>query len=666
MGLCVPTVFLGLAMKRTLTLLTIILSWLVVALWLRFDGEIGVASAALVLLMWIALSLDHRRLSRCLAIGSVTVVAAYVVVSFGSDPEFLSKPPEAVIALCLVACAATVTWLEMGVVRYPTRRSSSHCIDDDDDHDQQSESLSIDEDVETRLLGDGEFDDDSLDSGICGAELVSQDGPELLRRADRSGAFTNDEIVAIQNAFLSIPSPVRAFKRMVADGELSKLQAMYLLWGQESQLRFGDYILIEVIGRGSSSIVYRARHAATGESIAVKIMHADEQALKRVHREMKSVRKLAHPNIVVAYDSGKIHSRFFIAMELIGSDLNRLVRDEGPLDQRTALVSVLQIALALEQAHERGILHRDVKPGNMLLTASGDVKLADLGLSCPMQRIDETGTFETAQNSLGGTLEFMAPEQVSDFRDVDARADTFALGSSLFFLLTGRSRLPGRSLAERINNLTVHKRFLRTCDYVDSPEIAALVDRLCAFDVDQRIASASEAVGAIRRTITQLGKPHHQNMVRIMVLQDNRDDVYRTLSALSETNRTLETHVANCMADVITACQAAASASGEHPFDIIFIDAGMPDFGGQHAVAELRASMPAVAIIVVANIDDDEFRSYCLATGADGFLPTDCLRPDKLEREIFVTLARRQVSFHAASSPRIHSRPTMRPQSRML
>ncbi len=633
-------------MMRALPSATIILSWLVAVLWLIRSGDLGISSAALVLLMWTATSFQQRVASRLLAMSSTAVVTAVMVVNARSDSQ-------AFIALSLVVCAATFTWFRSGgASTFMDRTWSPQRVDlgRADSRDRRSESLSISGEMETCLLDGGEIDDDSLDSGICGAELVSQNGPELVRRAEVSGAFTDAEIVAIQYAFIHTPAPVKAFKRMIADGEMSKLQALYLLWGQESQLRFGDYVLIEVIGRGSSSIVYRARHGTTGDSIAVKIMHADEQALKRVHREMKSVRKLAHPNIVVAYDSGKIHSRFFIAMELIGSDLNRLVCDRGPLDQRTALVSVLQVALALEQAHERGILHRDVKPGNMLLTASGDVKLADLGLSCPMQRMDETGTFETAQNALGGTLEFMAPEQVNEFRDVDARADTFALGSSLFFLLTGRSRLPGKNLAQRINNLTVHKKFLKTSDYVDSPEVAELIDRLCAFDVDQRIASATEAVSAIRQTITRLGQPHRQSMVRVMVMEFNRDDVYRTLASLSETNRTIETHVAESLADVIAACQATDAVTQKSPFDVIFIDAAMLDFGGQQAVRELQASSPGVAIIVVGNSDDDEFRSYCLATGADSFLSIDRMTAEQLEREIFVTLARRQVSFHATAN----------------
>jgi serine/threonine-protein kinase len=567
----------------------------------------------------------------------------------------------AVTAMALTVAAALAVWGVAQPVGLASQSQASQCLASQCLASQclasqclASQSVAsraLDLDLQTcgpitQEWSGGDFQEDSsIDSGIVGPELEGQDGSDLLNRAKTSGALTAQQITAMEEALAKNHSSLRALKAMIATRELTKFQAMHLLWGQESKLRFGDYVLVEVIGRGSSSTVYRARDHRTDESIAIKILHADAQAIKRVKREMQSVRKLAHPNIVVAYDCGQIHARFFIAMELIsGSDLHQLVRDDGPLDERTALVAVLQIALALQQAHERGVLHRDVKPGNMLLTATGQVKLADLGLSCPIER-EDGGSFETAKNSLGGTLEFMAPEQAHEFRNVDARADTFALGSSLFFLLTGHSRLPGKNLAERINNLTVHRQFLATAEYVSNPEIAELIDRLAAFEVEKRIGSVSAAVEAIRQTLSQLGDPHETRMIRVLVVEDNQDDMYITLRMLAKTNRMLETVEAACMADALAACDPQHSGTLTEAFDIALLDANLPDSRGLETVERFCRFAPQMAVIVLSGSNGSAFQADCLTAGADSYLCKDDLTTDRLEHEIFVTLARRRVAL---------------------
>lgn len=620
-------------MLRRVLSFAIPITWIAVACLAFREAQVGVIAASFLLLLWVVSVAPQRPVPSIvrplLASGSVLVLAALLFVT-GIDTA-------TVLSLLLVSIGATIT--------ISSDRFAASSQNSQDGVSVAEEHLeSIDDGMETRDWSGMEVDDASLDSGMVGP-LETQCSDELVRRAQKSRAFTESEIVALETGLRKSNSPVRTLKKMIAADELTKFQAMHLLWGQESQLRFGDYSLIEVLGRGASSTVYRARDAASGNALAIKILHADAHSLKRVHREMQSVRKLAHPNIVMAYECGKIHTRFYIAMELVeGSDLNQVVRDHGPLGERDALVSVLQIALALQHAHDRGILHRDVKPGNMLLTPSGDVKLADLGLSCPMQRAGDCGSFETAKNSLGGTLEFMAPEQVSDFRNVDTRADTFALGSSLFFLLTGRSRLPGKSLADRINNLTVHRKFLKTSDHIENPSISSLIDRLSAFDVEDRIATTGEALEAIRIATAQLGRPHHQSIVRVLIVEDNRDDMYLTLAMLAKSNRAIETYEAACLKDGLSACRSERNGQSGCLFDILLLDANLPDSEGEETIRRFREACSNSAIVVLSDQDDDDFRSLCMSEGADSFLTKADLKAESLEREIFVTLARRRAS----------------------
>lgn len=608
--------------QQKLASAVIVVAWIGVATWGVLGGDMGVVAAAMLLSVWIA-SLWPRRVPRSLALflGTFSVVTLVSISIAGARVD-----SEAGLSVLLMIIGAVTVFFQVGHWRFEKPDS------------MEFGSLSIDGEMETRDWSGREFDD----SGIVGP-LVVQTGADFVRRAHECGAFTATELAALEDAFRASGSPVKTLKTLIASEELTKFQVMHLLWGQESQLRFGEYNLVEVIGRGASSTVYRARFAKGDDPVAIKVLHADQKALKRVHREMQSVRKLAHPNIVVAYDSGKANSRYYIAMELVhGPDLNQVVRKRGPLGEREALVSVLQTALALQQAHERGILHRDVKPGNMLLTPSGDVKLADLGLSCPIERrMKEAaeGSFETDENSLGGTIEFMAPEQVKGFRDVDARADTFALGSSLFFLLTGCSRLPRDCLADHINNLTIHRKFLPTGDYIGNSMIVDLIDRLSAFDADDRIASMSEAVDAIRETIAHLGQPHRPNMIRVLVIEDNHADMYLTLAMLAKMNRTIETHEAGCLADGLIAMENRIGESSPD-FDIVLLDANLPDSHGDETIKRFRNIDHDVAVIMLSGQDDNDFRDACLQNGANSYLHKRELSAERLEREIFVTLAR--------------------------
>lgn len=205
----------------------------------------------------------------------------------------------------------------------------------------------------------------------------------------------------------------------------------------------GQYELLGELGEGGMGTVYKARHTSLDKLVAIKLLRGDfmrtAQAVTRFKREMKAVGKIDHPNIVRAMDAGEINGTHYLAMELVeGTDLHKIVKQRGPLSVSDACTAIRQAALGLEAAHQGGLVHRDIKPSNLLLSKYGQIKILDLGLAL----VGDDGTPHEAVTSTGqvlGTPDYMAPEQWEDTHRADPRTDLYALGCTLFYLLTGRA-----------------------------------------------------------------------------------------------------------------------------------------------------------------------------------------------------------------------------------
>ena len=214
--------------------------------------------------------------------------------------------------------------------------------------------------------------------------------------------------------------------------------------------RIRDYELLEPLGSGGMGTVYRAMHTRLERVVALKLLPArrlrDQAAVARFEREMKAIGRLDHPAIVRATDAGDVDGTHYLAMDYVeGIDLSRLVRLVGPLAIADACELIRQAAIGLQHAHEQGLIHRDVKPSNLMLTRRGEVRILDLGLAlfgAASEAVDEL----TTVGQLMGTLDYMAPEQGDDCHDLDQRADVYSLGASLCKLLTGKAPFdaPGR------------------------------------------------------------------------------------------------------------------------------------------------------------------------------------------------------------------------------
>jgi len=220
--------------------------------------------------------------------------------------------------------------------------------------------------------------------------------------------------------------------------------------------RLGTYELLEEIGRGATGEVYRVRHQKLDRVFAMKVLYqeqsADAESLDRFLREMKAVGRLDHPHIVRATDAGEDQGYQYLVMEYSeGLDVSEILRRLGPLSIPDACEIARQAALGLQHAHQCGVVHRDVKPSNLLLTAEGQVKLLDLGLVA-VRHVHPAGLLESYPR---GTADYMAPEQWTDYAHVDERADFYSLGCTLFRMLSDAA--PFHPLPEEFaSKMTAH------------------------------------------------------------------------------------------------------------------------------------------------------------------------------------------------------------------
>jgi tetratricopeptide (TPR) repeat protein len=221
---------------------------------------------------------------------------------------------------------------------------------------------------------------------------------------------------------------------------------------------FGRYRLLERIGAGAMGEVYRAHDDRLDRDVAVKVIHSgtvvDEDARRRLRREADTLSKLNHPNVATIYDFDSDAGVDFVVMELVAGETLGSRMHAGPIDERELLRIGAQIAAGLEEAHERGVIHRDLKPGNVMLTPKGQVKLLDFGLAQRLVPIDMSAATvsATASATLTGTFPYMAPEQLRK-QAVGPWTDVWALGAVLYELATGRRPFGRDDIASTIDGI---------------------------------------------------------------------------------------------------------------------------------------------------------------------------------------------------------------------
>jgi serine/threonine protein kinase len=332
------------------------------------------------------------------------------------------------------------------------------------------------------------------------------------------------------DAFLQQPRPAAVLgdepkqlaALLVQEGFVTYFQARQLLRGKWRGYTFGKYQVLEQLGTGRTSGVYLCQHTVMKRHVALKVLPLndadDPAAVGRFHREARAAAALDHPNIVHAYDSGHEGEMYFIAMEYVdGFSLREIVDKHGPMDPLRAAHYVSQAAQGLQHVYESGLIHRDIKPGNLLLDRTGTVRVLDLGLARFFQDHQDLLTQQYDKNSILGTADYISPEQARDSHDVDIRTDIYSLGGTFYFLLTGRPPFDGKSITKK---LLYHQSKEPTPIRELRPEVpeamVAVVVKMMAKNPDDRYPHPAAVVEALELwTRTSIAPPAEAEMPRL-------------------------------------------------------------------------------------------------------------------------------------------------------
>ncbi len=287
---------------------------------------------------------------------------------------------------------------------------------------------------------------------------MSVDPTDTLIAAVRESNLLDASRVAELQSWATeyLPDPSSLAKEIVRRGWLTAYQLREIGRGRARELQIGPYQLLDLLGEGGMGRVFKAHHTRLGRDVALKVIRKEKLSkpivVQRFHQEIRATAQLSHPNVVLAFDADEIDGVHFFAMEYVeGTDLTKLVRDKGPIPIPLACDYIRQSALGLQHAFERGLVHRDVKPSNLLVTPRGQVKVLDLGLALLKEAPGgEDGHRVTQEGLVLGTPDFLAPEQAQNPTGVDIRADIYGLGATLYYLLTGRVPYEGGTPADKL------------------------------------------------------------------------------------------------------------------------------------------------------------------------------------------------------------------------
>ncbi|HVX12409.1 MAG TPA: serine/threonine-protein kinase [Pirellulales bacterium] len=254
-------------------------------------------------------------------------------------------------------------------------------------------------------------------------------------------------------------APDSVARELIRRGRLTRYQAVQIFQGVGDSLIFGEYLVLDKIGEGGMGRVYKASHRRMKRIVALKVLPANATnsplLVDRFYKEVELAARLSHPNIVTAYDAGEARGLHYLVMEYIdGCTLSEHIKAHGPLPVDQAMNCILQAARGLDYAHSEGIIHRDVKPSNLMVNQRGIIKILDLGLA----RIEHSlavplpaGNAElTSSGQVLGTVDYMAPEQSYDSRSADNRSDIYSLGCTLYRLLAGQPPFAGETLMQKL------------------------------------------------------------------------------------------------------------------------------------------------------------------------------------------------------------------------
>jgi serine/threonine protein kinase len=349
---------------------------------------------------------------------------------------------------------------------------------------------------------------------------------EFLTLVRKSGLIEEPRLDAYLHRLATV-APIPADPRklagmMIRDGLATYFQAEQFLLGKWRGFTIGKYKLLERIGFGGMGQVFLCEHMYMRRRVAIKVLppaKAEEPAaLGRFYREARAAGILDHPNIVRTHDIDQDGPLHFLVMEYVdGASFLDIVKKFGAMDVLRATHYTRQAAVGLQHAHKSGIIHRDVKPGNVLVDREGVVKILDMGLARFYHDSTDMLTLKYDERSVLGTADYVAPEQTINSHDVDIRADIYGLGCTFYFLLAGHPPFPDGTVAQK---LLCHQAKMPTPIRQLRPEVpeglAQVLETMLAKDPRQRYQTPQEAADALAPfTTTPIPPPPEGEMPKL-------------------------------------------------------------------------------------------------------------------------------------------------------
>jgi response regulator RpfG family c-di-GMP phosphodiesterase len=429
---------------------------------------------------------------------------------------------------------------------------------------------------------------------------------------------------------------------LVEHGLLTEYQAVRISSGKTFGLLLGNYRILERLGVGGMGVVFKAEHVRMRRVVAVKVLSVSRQEptklLRRFYTEIRAIAQLQHPNIVAAMDAGETADPnpdgpvlHYLVMEYVpGQDLEADVKENGPLGPARASDLIHQVAGALAEAHQHNLVHRDVKPSNILVTPQGQAKLLDFGLARHFRhRMTEPGT-------LLGSIDYMAPEQVRDAGSVDIRADIYGLGGTLFWCLTGQTPFPPREdIAQELScRLTQDPPSARALQPGLPVELDQVIARMMARNPDDRYPTPQAVMNALltflkpesREQIVLNGLKEQGSAGELGRPADNAGGVPRVL--IVDDEPFIRQFCRFALEDEGIACDEAGGGMqalellGRKAYDLVLVDWSMPDMSGLDVCRQLRQTPPCpnLKIMLFSGHGTSDDVAQVMAAGADDYL----------------------------------------------
>ena len=323
----------------------------------------------------------------------------------------------------------------------------------------------------------------------------------LLDVVRKSGLVAEAPLASLVESGDLPEDPAHALAALVKAGLVTSFHARHLLEGKHKGFVLGAYKVLRHIGRGGSGIVYLAEHIDLHRQVALKVIRSDvagrSGVLERFLREGRAAAALDHPNIVRVYDVGNADDVHFLVLEYAeGRTLEDLLRRKGRMPWRQAVGYAVQTARGLQHAHERGIVHRDVKPANLVLDNAGTIKILDMGLARFYDDPSDNLTERLGGDVTLGSADYIAPEQA--LNQLDARCDIYGLGATLYALLIGEPPFQGRSAPQKLLAHQLHSAVPPHRRDAGIPlELSAAVMRMLSKRPEDRFQTPAEVIATL-------------------------------------------------------------------------------------------------------------------------------------------------------------------------